>query len=79
MILRWIVGIILCLIGYYFVRKPQWPLEFIGRVDWAEKVVPGGSYSFYKLFGIILILLGFSAITNLYGNIINWFLGFIYH
>lgn len=79
MILRLFVGAILCVVGFYFVKKPDLPLGLIGPVNFAERAFTGGSRSFYKLAGVLLILLGFLAITNLYGNFIQWLLSFIYH
>lgn len=78
MILRLIIGIALCVVGFYFVRKPEVPLDLIGPIEFAEKVMTGGgSRSFYKLIGILIILVGFLAITNLHGKFIQWLVNFI--
>ncbi|MFH0988013.1 MAG: hypothetical protein V1763_01430 [Parcubacteria group bacterium] len=78
-IFRILIGAGICVAGYFLVRKPQWGLEWIGPVGFAEKLIPSGSFAFYKFFGIVLILLGFSVITNLYVNMVGWALGFLYH
>jgi len=77
MILRIFVGLLICVAGFYSVRKPDIALDIVGQVDFAEKYVPGGSYAFFKLIGIIIILVGFMVMTNLYGQMINWFLDFL--
>ncbi|MBU1131775.1 hypothetical protein KKC32_00795 [Patescibacteria group bacterium] len=75
MIARIIIGLIACGIGFIFVRKPDWALEFIGYIDFAEKAMMGGSRTFYKLLGIVIILIGFLIITNLYSDLMNWMVG----
>lgn len=42
----------------------------------AEKYF-GGTTNFMKILGIIIILIGFLAITNLHGQLINWLLKFL--
>ena len=78
MIARIIVGLIICVIGFYMVKKPDTFLGFIGPIMFAEKVFSGGSRSFYKLLGVVVILIGFLVMTNLYGDIINGFLGMLF-
>jgi len=78
MIGRIIFGIILCIIGFICVKKPEWPLDLIGFSGFAEKFMMGGSRFFYQVIGIIIIFVGFLAITNLHGQVINWMLDFIY-
>lgn len=66
MFLRIFIGVILCAAGYYMVRKPVSILDLLGYNMWAEKYFPGGSQSFYKMVGIVLILAGFLIFTNLH-------------
>ncbi|MBI5076793.1 hypothetical protein HZB94_00210 [Candidatus Falkowbacteria bacterium] len=76
MIWRIIIGAVICVIGFYMVKKPEMALDFIGPIDFAERNVSSGSQSFYKLIGIIVIAVGFMVITNLYGDVIMWFAKF---
>lgn len=76
MIGRIIIGLILCGIGYAFVWRPLTFLDLIGPIGFAEKWF-GNSVTFYKFLGIVIILVGFLAITNLHGRFIGWLVGFI--
>lgn len=77
MFLRIFVGVILCVVGFFMVRKPDMVLEFIGPINFAERTLSGGSRSFYKLLGVVIILIGFLVITNLhvafFGALFNFF------
>ena len=66
MFLRILIGIIMCVVGFFMVKKPDAALRAIGQVDFAEKFFSGGSYTFFQIFGVVLILLGFSIILNLH-------------
>lgn len=71
--LRIFIGFLIVGVGFIFVWKSEWFLINIGRVDWAEQKLSGGSRIFYKLLGLGLCLLGFSVITNLYSDILTAF------
>lgn len=73
--LRIFIGFLIVGVGFIFVWKSEWFLINIGRVDWAEQKLSGGSRIFYKLLGLGLCLLGFSVITNLYSDILTAFAG----
>lgn len=64
---RIIWGLIGIAIGYTFVVKTEWYLNFAGRVAWAEKNLgfEGGTRLFYKLLGVLIILIAFSYLTGL--------------
>ena len=72
---RLIICIILCVVGYYFVKKPKIPLELIGRLPFFEKYFTGGSTDAFQIIGVLLILLGFAILTNVYVGWIEWFVG----
>jgi hypothetical protein len=76
MVFRIIIGALLCVLGFYFVRKPLVFSSLIGQIQMAEKYF-GGTTNFMKILGIIIILIGFLAITNLHGQLINWLLKFL--
>jgi len=69
-----IFGIFLVLAGTAMVIKSDWFLKNFGRIPWAEAKI-GGTMFFYKLVGILLILVGLTLIFNLFGGIVLWFFG----
>jgi len=75
---RIIISIVIFVIGFLFVKKPEIPNDLIGPAEFAERTFSGGSQTFYKLVGLLLIALSFLIITGLEAAFINWLLGFIY-
>jgi hypothetical protein len=73
LIVKIVIGLILVLIGFLLVWKSEWFLYNIGRIDWAEQKLSGGTRIFYKLIGIGIIIIGFFIMTNLYQGILNAF------
>ena len=71
MVLRIIIGVVLCVVGFYIVKKPHVFLDLAGPIGFAEKWF-GSSYSAYKALGVILIMLGFLAITGLHVKFLSW-------
>jgi hypothetical protein len=71
MIGRIILGAVLCVIGFYFVKKPHIFLDLGGSFAFADKWL-GGSRGFYKLIGVVLIMVGFLAITGLHVRLLTW-------
>lgn len=70
--MRVILGIIGIVIGFIIVWKTEAVLGFFGRVSWAEAHLgsEGGSRLFYKLIGILFIVVGVFAATNLLGGLV---------
>lgn len=68
MILRIIIGFILAAAGFVIVWKTEWFNQNFGSIGWAEEKMGsfGGSRLFYKLIGILFIIIGFLVITNLH-------------
>lgn len=60
-------------VGFLIVWKSEWMLRAFGRVGWAEAHLgtEGGSRLFYKLIGILIIMAGVFAATNLLGGILT--------
>ncbi len=51
-------------------------IDFFGPVSWVEqKLGFGSSALFYKLFGIVIALLGFLVATNLWDAFLQFTLG----
>ncbi|MBI2098850.1 hypothetical protein HYT45_00335 [Candidatus Uhrbacteria bacterium] len=71
--MRIILGIIGIVVGFIIVWKSEWMLRAFGRVPWAEAHLgfEGGSRLFYKLIGVLVIIIGAFAATNLLGGILN--------
>lgn len=79
MIGRIIIGILVAALGYMMVWKTQFFMDTVGMIDWAERNLGGGgSRLFYKLLGIVIILIGFMVITNLFDMVIGGFIGSIF-
>ena len=66
------MGLTAIVIGFMIVWKTETILNFFGRVEWAEAHLghEGGSRLFYKLIGLLIIVIGVFAATNMLGGII---------
>ncbi len=73
-ILHLILGLIIGGLGVVLVIKTESILNNFGRIEFFERHLAssGGSRLGYKLFGIILIIIGFIIATGLGGAFINW-------
>ncbi|MCX6740642.1 MAG: hypothetical protein NTZ49_05450 [Candidatus Parcubacteria bacterium] len=70
-----IFGGIFFILGPILVAKTDWFVENVGRIEWAEQHLQGGTYFFFKLLGIGFVILGLLMIFNLFGPLILWMLG----
>ena len=70
-----ILGGFLFLMGPMLVIKTEWFLENVGRIEWAEQHLGGGTRLFFKLLGVVFIFLGLLMIFNLFGTMAFWLLG----
>ncbi len=68
MIGRVIIGFLLAGAGFVLVWKAEWFHVNFGTIGWAEEKMGsmGGSRLLYKLIGLLFLLIGFLAITNLH-------------
>ncbi len=75
-----IIGIVASLLGLGIVLKTEWIIENFGTNSWAEDKLgtSGGSRLFYKLLGLIIILVGFMLITGLFQGFIMGTIGKIF-
>ena len=64
--MKYIIFLILIGFGFLIVWKNEKFMEFFGRVAWAEKHFgfSGGSRLFYKMFGIVIIILSAMMLTG---------------
>jgi len=76
MILRIFVSLVLMAVGFWIVTKTLSVLEIMGSSPFGEKYF-GSSGNFYKLIGVLIILVGFLVLTNLHGKLILWVFGFV--
>jgi hypothetical protein len=76
MLTRIIVGLLVTGLGILCAYKTNWILSAVGQVDWAERTWgPGGSRLFWKLFGVAIIMIGFSILTNLFDGFMTGLVG----
>jgi hypothetical protein len=76
-VLQILIGVAIAAIGTFFVIKTPIILDFFGGVEWAERHL-GGSRLFYKLLGIVFILLGLIVATDMWNSLLNSTLGSIF-
>jgi hypothetical protein len=78
--MRFLIGIIIVVVGVFLVVKSEWFLQNFGSVAWAEEHLGfnGGTRLFYKLLGIISIFFGFLLITGLFGGFLEGTVGKIF-
>ncbi|MFH0928640.1 MAG: hypothetical protein V1821_04175 [bacterium] len=70
LVFRLIFGSFLVVLGFVMVWRTIIFINITGKIDWAEeKLGPGGTWSFLKIVGVIVIMLGFMFITNLIENL----------
>jgi len=68
---KFFIGIIGIAVGSLMVIKSVWFLRFFGRIEWAEAHLglDGGTNLFYKLLGILCIIVSFLLMSGILGNI----------
>jgi hypothetical protein len=73
--IKFIIGIVGIAIGSLLVIKTEWFLRFFGRIEWAETHLgmDGGSSLFYKLLGILCIIISFMLMTGIVEKIFKSF------
>lgn len=78
--MRYIIGIILVIIGFFLNWKTEPIVGFTGLSDWAEQHLgtEGGTRLMYKLIGIVFIFFGMLAITNLHQGFLEATIGALF-
>lgn len=59
-------------VGFLLVWKTEWLVQNFGHIDWAEQHLgsDGGTRLFWKLIGILIILIGFGTLTGIFQDIL---------
>lgn len=66
-----VVALLAAVAGFLMIIKTDDVIGFFGRVGWAERHLgSGGSISFYKLLGVLLIVLAMLWVTGLLDNLL---------
>lgn len=76
--MKYVLGIIIIVIGFLFVWKSDWLMYNLGRIEFAEKYLGsgfGGTRIFYKLLGIAIIILAFMYMSGAIESILNGLFG----
>lgn len=75
-----IIGGLLCVgIGFVIVWKTRKFIDAFGGIDWADRKFGGGGTALmYKMIGIIVILVGFLWLTNMWDAFLNATLGSLF-
>lgn len=76
---RILVFLIMLGLGLLFVIKTDGVEAVTGPIGWAQRTFGGaGTNTFYKLLGILMIIIGTIALTHLDQRIIGGLLGFLF-
>lgn len=67
-----IFGVFLFIAGMLLIIFTEWFLDNFGRIEWAEAKLGGGTRSFLKILGLILIFVGLLMIFGLFGGLVLW-------
>ncbi len=75
--LRYIFGIIGLIAGFLLIWKANWIVANFGKVEWAEKHLgaEGGTWLFWKLMGILIIIIALLGMSGTLGDILISVLG----
>ncbi|OGE80215.1 MAG: hypothetical protein A2660_00895 [Candidatus Doudnabacteria bacterium RIFCSPHIGHO2_01_FULL_45_18] len=72
--MRFISGTIGVIIGFLLIRYTFQLTQWFGKVDWAEKYLGSGlagTYSMYRLLGMLFIVLSLLYMFGLFGFILG--------
>ncbi len=70
--MKYIIGILVIVVGCLLVIKAEWFVQNFGTSAWAEEHLgtSGGTRLMYKLFGIAAIVLAMMGMTGMLGEVI---------
>jgi len=71
---RIILGLIVALVGFLMIYKTRTFQGITGRIAWAEdKLGGGGTYTFLKILGLLVIFLGIFIVSGIIDDILKAF------
>ncbi|MDD4351603.1 MAG: hypothetical protein PHU71_01300 [Candidatus Gracilibacteria bacterium] len=74
--MNFFMGLIGVVAGFFYVKYSKNVADSLGRMSWAEKWLgAGGTYSFHKIVGIIIIVISFMWMTGTFQLLLVSFLG----
>mgnify|MGYP001083385889 CR=1 FL=1 len=74
-----IVFLLLIGFGTLFIAKTDGVVGVVGRFGWAERTFGGGgTHTFYKLLGVLCILIGLALITGVFDRLFGGALAFLF-
>ena len=69
-----IVGLIMTVLGVLLVKYTFWIHNMTGAQDWLERYTGSGStYGIYKIFGVLIGLIGLLVATGFGDNVMSFF------
>lgn len=68
--MKFFLGLVFIIVGGMITWKTEGIMSFFGRIDWAEQNMHllGGTRMFYKLLGLLVIIIGMLMVTGLGGG-----------
>lgn len=70
--MRFVIGIIMIAVAVLLIWKTEWMIRSFGRIAWAEdKLGSGGTWTFWKILGIIIIFLSFIIMSGAWIRILD--------
>ncbi|MBI5729173.1 MAG: hypothetical protein HY983_02965 [Candidatus Magasanikbacteria bacterium] len=78
--MHYFIGALAIAAGAAMIIKTEWLIQNFGTSAWAEEHLGynGGSRLLYKLIGLIIILIGFLLVTNLFEGFLLGTIGRIF-
>ena len=75
--MKYLVASLAIAVGAILVITTEWFIQNFGTSSWAEEHMgtSGGTRLFYKLVGIVIILIAFLGISGLLGDMVLGFFG----
>jgi hypothetical protein len=74
--MKFIIGLIIMLVGFLLVWKSEWFLNNFGRIGWFEQHLgsSGGTRLGYKLLGMFTVFIGLLVVIGLIDGFLGWVL-----
>ncbi len=70
-----LIGGAMVIAGVLFVRFTFKIANFTGRQDWLEHYTGSGTtYGIYKIFGVLLVIVGFMVASGFGNDVLGWLL-----